>query len=89
MGAKIDLVKADNWEGLYVNDKLVLQDHTISAIAVLRAVNHEIVECSEVIEAELEWMDKLGSLPKNLEDVIRVGENDPEHKDFVYSPITD
>lgn len=87
MGIKVDIVDADDWQGLYINDKLVHEDSSISARTVLGFVNYEIVECCEWIEADLDWLEGCSGLPKKLSKVQRYGENDPEHKDFKYSPI--
>jgi hypothetical protein len=67
---KIDFVDGDTWQGLYLDDTLVLQDHSISLVAVLRLLEDKVVEFSGRWECSLDWLDSLGHFPEKLEDVM-------------------
>ena len=62
---KITFVGADDWEGLYVNDKLVMENHSLDVFKVLNAIGVDY----KYIEADNEWIGEQGSLPLKLKDV--------------------
>ena len=72
IGIKIDIADGDDWIGLYFNDELVFQDHSIPAVTLLKLLNQEIVEFSEHFEVDLDWLFENGSFPKELEKVKRI-----------------
>jgi hypothetical protein len=78
MAAIIDIVDGDDWKGLYINDKLVLQDHDLDLWDVLKLLQDEVVECRDYIHADLDWMESVGHLPNHLDDVVRQKEPDDE-----------
>jgi len=68
---KIALVQGDEWQGLYLDGKLVLENHSLSARHVLEKLrdhSDDIQELSCLIVDE-EWLDGQGSLPERLSDV--------------------
>lgn len=69
MGVQIDLVKADNWEGLYVNEKLVCEDHQIEITEIMTHVLHNHVDSFEVYAGCNEALAENGSFPKSLREV--------------------
>jgi hypothetical protein len=54
-----------DWEGLYIDDKLVIQNHSLDWQQVLEAlkIKYECFEADEV------WMAESGALPENFNDV--------------------
>lgn len=70
MSAIIDIVDGDDWKGLYINDKLVLQDHSLDVRAVLALLEDEVVECRSYIRADLDWLAGVGHFPSDLSDVV-------------------
>ena len=63
---KIKFVHADDWEGLYINGKLVLEDHSLLAVDVLDAISLE--DC-EAYDADEDWLFTRGTLPQDFKDV--------------------
>lgn len=70
MGMQIALVKVDNWQGLYVNDRRVNEDHQITIAEVMNYVLYNHVDRFEEIEASEAHMAMTGSFPGGLEDVV-------------------
>ena len=62
---RIVLVRADDWRGLYLDDKLVEEGHRVDTIDVLNALG---IEASK-IWANDEWLNDRGCLPPSLRDV--------------------
>jgi len=54
-----------DWEGLYINGKLVMENHMLDLRDVLKRLD---IKC-DFIEADDEWLFEHGVLPKNLSDV--------------------
>lgn len=63
--SKITFVDGDDWEGLYINNKLVLENHSLRISDVLKALGIKY----ESIIADDEWLASCGNLPENLADV--------------------
>jgi hypothetical protein len=61
----VGFVSCDDWQGLYINGKLVEQGHHIRIDDLLQ---HLGIECRE-IHPDDDWLVERGSLPENLEDV--------------------
>lgn len=62
---KLDFVTADDWQGLYINSKLVLENHSLDWRHILDALDIEYD--NDVIDEK--WMEENGRLPKDLKDV--------------------
>jgi hypothetical protein len=75
MGKRVDFVDGDDWEGLYIDGKLVLQDHSISAWEVIKLLAFEHIEPGGYHFADLDWLMNNSGLPENIEDVIIEGKN--------------
>jgi hypothetical protein len=58
-------VYGDNWQGLYIDGKLVDEHHRLEVSDVLK---HLGIECED-IRADDEWLEDRGTLPKKLKDV--------------------
>lgn len=62
---KIVIVSGDDWEGLYIDGKIVDQGHRLRLEEVLRLLGFD-VDCKE---ADNEWLEQYGNLPDKLKDV--------------------
>lgn len=65
MDEKIVIVRGDDWEGCYVDGKLVTQGHSLTIQEIFKILK---------IDAEFKWADQdileyNGCLPDNIEDV--------------------
>jgi hypothetical protein len=69
MANQITLVNGDNWQGLYINEKLVMQDHSITGHDVMRLMLYQVFDNSETLYPDQDWLDNLGNYPTNLVDV--------------------
>lgn len=54
-----------DWEGLYKNGRLIVEDHNISTYDIFKIFGILLTEK----EADEGWLESEGSLPKNLSDV--------------------
>jgi hypothetical protein len=82
MGMQIALVKADNWQGLYVNGRCVYEDYQIAISEVMKYVLYNHVDRFEEIEAKHDYKGNIESFPGGLEDVVlRDGRTMQEHWD--------
>jgi hypothetical protein len=61
----IVIVKADGWQGLYKDGKLVCEDHRVTYKDLAEALGIVVYEK----EADQGWLEDEGNLPKNLSDV--------------------
>lgn len=61
------LVSGDDWHGLYRSGRLIAEGHRIQAQDVLDALGLPL----DYVEADLEWLEKAGGLPKALREVRR------------------
>ena len=55
----------DDWEGLYIDGKLVDEDHQLQLKNILKILGHDV----EVKKCNSNWICDQGSLPDNLDDV--------------------
>ncbi len=62
---KVTFVLGDDWTGLYIDDELVIENHSLSAGQVLKAIGVEF----NTIVADEDWLEEHGSLPDALKDV--------------------
>lgn len=62
---KITFVNGDDWEGLYINGKLIMENHCLDVFRVLNAIGIDY----NFLDADVEWLVNLGRLPENLTDV--------------------
>lgn len=73
---KITLLRADDWEGLFINGECCTEGHHITADDVLRYVCNEISKNKGVTDIDYsidfisqEWMENEGSFPQYLEEI--------------------
>lgn len=64
------------WEGYYLNCKLVIEGHWVDARQLLRALGIEL----KVIECDGQWLEENGTLPGDLADVKKL-EIEPEEEE--------
>jgi len=64
---KIVHVQVDDWEALYVDGKLVDEG---SSINWKHFITHNLKLDIDDLDADLDWLDDIGNLPDNLEDVL-------------------
>jgi len=62
---KIVFVSGDDWVGIYVNGKLVVQDHSLNPIEVLNAIEADF----EYVYPDQEWLETEGQFPDDLKNV--------------------
>lgn len=62
---KITFVSGGDWQGLYVDGKIVLQNHSLYPIEVLEALKIDF----DYIETDDEWLYKIGRFPDELSKV--------------------
>jgi hypothetical protein len=77
---KVAIVRGEDWEGLYINDRLMNENHSIMTARALEILSeafnalppnsNPIIEV-EAVDADDEWLSTRGSLPRNLKDVKR------------------
>lgn len=64
----LTVVQGDDWEGIYIDGKLVAQGHSIPLRnGIDLAIQHKV---TEVVwrAADLDWLHDVGELPDNLAD---------------------
>lgn len=59
------IVYVDDWEGLYVGDKLISEGHSLRVSDVLSHFGIGI----DYVEADEDWLLERGSLPKSFKKV--------------------
>ena len=57
-------VAADDWEGLYVDGKLVAQGHSLSLETWFRHLEVDV----DSYGLDWDWMHRVGTLPANFEE---------------------
>ena len=62
---KITIVDGDCWEGLYINGKLIIENHSLSIYDILEEIG---VKYKHVLVDD-EWLGKRGNLPEKLSEV--------------------
>lgn len=62
----INIVRGEDWEGLYIDGVLKVEDYSPDLHLVLEILGVEY----DYDEVDAEWMDREGTLPTNLEDVV-------------------
>lgn len=70
---RLTRVTSDDWEGLYLDDKLISQGHSVDVIYVLRRYikNNGAIVLDEVVSypADEDWMKDRSDLPESLREV--------------------
>lgn len=64
----------DDWEGIYLNNQLICQAHTVSVGSLLSSLKAEGVIEASSLECDKGWLDGEGLLPDSFDDVVIKGE---------------
>lgn len=71
---QVTLVYGDEWEGAYINGRLVMEGHSLNWPYFLkRHVVGARLTSVESRAADTDWLDDVGNLPEQLEDVVYPG----------------
>jgi len=62
---KIMIVSGEDWEGLYIDDKLVLQNHVLGLHEVLRSLDIVL----SMADVNQEWLEERAHFPENFNDI--------------------
>lgn len=71
---RILYARGDDWEGIYFNDVLYDEGHTLRLGGVLRALDGQVMTSFEEKFVNLDWLAYLGSLPGESSEIIWEGE---------------
>lgn len=58
-------IVGDDWEGIYIDGKLIEEGHNISPKNLLKKLGYVV----ETFEPDYDWLDGEGYLPEDLKDV--------------------
>lgn len=69
--ATFTIVNGDDWEGLFVDGKLVSEGHSLSIYDLLHTAK-TMGPITEIVyvEADYMWLEIHGSFPNNLSEVV-------------------
>lgn len=70
MATVVDVINVDTWIGIYFNDRLVYEDHSISTRELLKLVDNRHIELHGYWECSIEWFENVGHFPEQLQDVM-------------------
>lgn len=63
---------ADDWEGMYIDGKLMKEGHIIDAYEALEIIREiGMTFTLSMFNVDDDWLSEIGSLPENLGDVER------------------
>lgn len=74
----IKFVSADDWQGVYVHNDLVIQQHSIDALTGIKAISDYIVIklgfnfnhfTIEEYKIDSEWLEEYGKLPVKFDEI--------------------
>lgn len=74
----IKFVSADDWQGVYVHNDLVIQQHSIDALTGIKAISDYIVIklgfnfnhfTIEEYKIDSEWLEEYGELPGKFDEI--------------------
>ena len=74
---KIIYISADDWCGIYVNNDLVIENHSIDFVYGMKFIAKYIsdngIEVNQFIfekyEIDQEWIENMGNLPDDFSDI--------------------
>jgi hypothetical protein len=69
MKRTVTVVRGDDWSGLYIDGVLVEEGHRLGVEDVLEVVRHLGPFDVETVDADQEWLESEGNLPKLLGEV--------------------
>lgn len=66
MTKDIVYVMGDDWEGVYIDGKLVNENHSVNWPYVLKQLGHYV----SVKEVDYEWLGERGNFPEDISEVV-------------------
>jgi hypothetical protein len=72
---KIDLVYADDWVGLYIDNKLEMEGHSLRLGSVIELIKDKMqhrldkIEAFSEVSADDDWIEERGNFPETFEEV--------------------
>lgn len=66
---EVVLVKGDDWEGIYINGRLIFENHSLSAKEIFRILGFDIIDVDD------QWLGDRGSFPENISEVKKEEKN--------------
>lgn len=76
MKHRINIVHANNWEAVYINEKLSYQDHLINPVELLFYIKTKIPGSSKLNDlivdewwVDDDWTNQIQTFPENFKDV--------------------
>lgn len=76
MKHRINIVHANNWEAVYINEKLSYQDRLINPVELLLYIKTKIPGSSKLNDlivdewwADDDWTNQIQTFPENFKDV--------------------
>lgn len=65
------VLRCDDWEGVYLDGVLQMQDHSIDNIELANfAIENDLTQPIQMVWADLEWMEDRSDFPDSFADVI-------------------
>lgn len=68
---RLTLVRGDEWEGVYLDNRLWIEGHRFSLAQVMHELGGKVVQFGDVITPDDVWLMDRGTLPTRLDDVKR------------------
>lgn len=76
MKYRINIVHAEDWEAVYINEELSFQDHRINPMEMMLYIKTKVPGSSKLNDLIIDewwvdekWMNQVQIFPKNFEDV--------------------
>lgn len=63
---KLTLAYGGDWEGFYLDNKLIADGHVVTATEILEKLGYSV----DSVEVNQEWLESRGNLPENMEEVV-------------------
>ena len=69
---RVVYAQADDWQGLFINSELIMEDHKLKPSDVQAALkeNDALGVEIEFKDVDLDWMYDVGSFPNNIAEVV-------------------
>ena len=68
------IAQADDWVGIYVDEVLIEEGHSVPLFAALKTALDTEVESVEEKWVNQQWIELNGSLPRDMSDVVWEGD---------------
>lgn len=65
----VTLVDADDWQGLYIDGKLLRQTHKLYSMDIIELLGNAFDFDYEQLNPDSDWLNRRGSLPDSLSEV--------------------